>query len=135
MALLRTREDFDRYQAAFHSGDYDTAFEYYVEAPRLRVFGVDITNRLQLRKLYRFLHEYLRETVHIERFAISDDFIAVEALVRLEGLRDLDNQRLREEGLYQFRPIGAGEVQLMRHFVHYRLSDGRIESGSVVEAP
>ena len=86
MALLRTRDDFNRYHAAFHSGDYDTAFEYYVEQPRLRFFGIEITNGLQLRKHYRLLHEQMRETVHVERFAISDDFIALETLVRIEGL-------------------------------------------------
>src|SRR6478609_2729336 len=111
MGLVRTREDFDRYQAAFHAGDYDTAFDYYVEKLRLRVFGLEITTRFQLHKLYRFLHEHVRETIHIERFAISEDFVAAEALVRIEGLRDVDTQRLREEGLHQFGPIAAGEVQ------------------------
>jgi hypothetical protein len=133
--LLLTREDFNRYQEAFHSGDYDTAFDYYVEYPRLRVFGVEITTRLQLRRLSRFLREHIHESIEVERFALSDNLLAIEALVRVEGLRNMDTQRLREEGLYQFHPIAAGEVQLMRHFVHYRLRDGKIESGSFVRAP
>lgn len=133
--MLRKRADFDRYQAAFHAGDYDTAFDFYVENPQLSVFGVEISTRIQLAKLSSFLREYIRETVQVERFALSEDLVAVEALVRVQGLRDLKAQRLREQGLYRFHPIDAGEFQVMRHFIHYRLRDGRIESGSCVPAP
>lgn len=135
MGRLMSREDFDRYQAAFHAGDYETAFEYYVDEPVVSVFGHKIATRFQLHQLYRFLGQHIHETVHVERFAISDDLIAVEVLVRVKGLRDLDVQSLREHGLYQFHPIGAGEIQLMRNFVHYRLRDGKIESGICVQAP
>lgn len=135
MSAMYTREDFDRYHQAFHSGDYDTAFAYMVEEPRLSVFGITITKSHQLGQMYRFLRDYLRETVVVERFAISDDLLAIEALVRAEGVRDLDAQSLREHKLHQFRPIRTGEIQLMRHFVHYHLTDGKIESGSCVAAP
>jgi hypothetical protein len=135
MPVLQSREDFDRYQAAFHAGDYETAFEYYVEEPRLSIFGHQITTRSQLRQLYRFLQEHIHETVQVERFAMSDNLIAVEALIRVKGLRDLNAQGLRERGLYQFHPIGLGETQLMRNFVHYRLRAGKIESGTCVQAP
>jgi hypothetical protein len=135
MSVLRTREDFDRYQSAFHRGDYETAFEYYVDQPQLSVFGVRITTPSQLHKLYRFLKDYVRETVMVERFAISNELIAVETVVRVKGLRDLDHDRLREHGLYQFHAIGPGECQSMRHFVLYRLRDGKIESGCCVASP
>jgi hypothetical protein len=135
MGALRTREDYERYQEAFHAGDCDTAFAYMVENPRLSVFGLTITQRNQLGQMYRFLGKYVRETVVLERFAISDDLVAVEELVRVEGLRDLDTQSLREQKMHQFRPIRAGEIKLMRNFVHYHLADGKIESGSCVAAP
>ena len=134
MSAMRTREDFDRYQQAFHQGDYDTVFDYLVEEPRLSVFGLRITTRIQLGQLYRFLRRYVRETILVEKFAASEDFVAIEAVVRVEGLHDLDAQTLREQGLHQFRPIRSDEVQLMRHFVHYRLRDGKIESGGCVPA-
>jgi len=135
MGALRTREDYKRYQEAFHAGDGETAFAYMVEDPRLSVFGLTITRRFQLEHMYRFLADYVRETVVLERIAISDDLVAVEELVRVEGVRDLDQQALREQKLHQFRPIRAGEVQLMRNFVHYHVRDGKIESGSCVAAP
>jgi hypothetical protein len=132
---LRSREDFDRYQEAFHAGDYDTAFDYYVENPKLSIFGVEITTRLQLDRFHRFLHTYIRETVQIERFAVSEDLVAVEAVVRIQGLARLDPQSLREQGMYQFHPIDPGEHQVLRHLIHYRLRDGKIESGTCVNAP
>ena len=135
MRELRSREDFDRYQEAFHTGDYDTAFDYYVENPKLSIFGVEITTRLQLDQFYRFLRKYIRETVLIERFAVSEDLVAVEAVVRIQGVASLDPQSLREQGMYQFHPIDPGECQVLRHFIHYRLRDGKIESGSCVNAP
>jgi len=135
MRELRSREDFDRYQEAFHTGDYDTAFDYYVENPKLSIFGVEITTRLQLDQFYRFLRKYIRETVRIERFAVSGDLVAVEAVVRIQGVAILDPQSLRERGMYQFHPIDPGECQVLHHFIHYRLRDGKIESGSCVNAP
>jgi hypothetical protein len=133
--VLRTREDFDRYQAAFHSGDYEAAFDYYVEAPRIKIFGVEISSRAQLARFYRFMREHVRETVRIDRFAVSDDLVAAETTVHVAGVRELDTQSLREHGMYQFHPIGVGEFQVLRHFIHYRLRDGKIESGSCVSAP
>jgi hypothetical protein len=135
MSALRTREDYERYQEAFHAGDGESAFAYMVEDPRLSVFGLTITKRNQLEQMYSFLRRYVRETVVLERIAISDDLLAVEELVRVEGLRDLDKQTLREQKLHQLQPIRAGEIQLMRNFIHYRLRDGKIESASCVAAP
>lgn len=135
MCRLRTREDYDRFQQAFHAGDYDTAFAYMVESPRLSVFGLTITKPHQLGQLYHFLGEYLRETVAVERFALSADLLAVELLVRAEGLRELTSDDLRGRGLTRFHPIKAGEIQLMRIFAHYHLKDDKIEFGSFVTAP
>ena len=135
MRVLRTREDFDRYQIAFHTGDYEAAFDYYIENPRIKVFGVEINSRQKLARFYRFMHEHVRETVRVERFAVSDDFVAAETTVRVTGVRELDTRNLREQGMYQFHPIGVGECQVLHHFIYYRLRDGKIESGSSVSAP
>ena len=136
MGVVRGREDYDRFRQAFHAGDYDTAFEYLVDQPRLNIFGVRMTTPIQLGRLYRFLRDYVRETMLVEKFALSEDFVAVEAVLRVEGLQDLDALRLREQGLHLFHPIKAGEVQIMRNFVHYHLNgDGKIESGACFAAP
>ena len=66
-----TREDYERYAAAFNARDYDAVFDFYAENPRMAFFGVEITTREQLRAFYTFLHTYVRETITIERFASS----------------------------------------------------------------
>jgi hypothetical protein len=123
-----TREDYERYVAAFNARDYDTVFDFYAENPRLAFFGVEITTREQLKAFYAFMHAYVRETVTVERFAGSDELAAVEAVVRIEGVNDLTREALDARGMQQFFPIRAGEVQEMRQYIHYHLRDGRIES-------
>jgi hypothetical protein len=123
-----TREDYERYAAAFNARDYDAVFDFYAENPRLAFFGIEITTREQLRAFYTFLHRYVRETVTIERFAASEELAAVEALVRIEGLEDLTRETLDAHGMQEFFPIRAGEAQAMRQYIHYHLRDGKIES-------
>lgn len=122
-----TREDYERYAAAFNARDYDTVFDFYAERPRMAFFGIEITTRAQLKEFYGFLHQYVRETVTVERFAGSDELAAVEAIVRIEGIADLTSEILAERGMPQFFPIKTGEVQQMRQYIHYHLKDGKIE--------
>lgn len=123
-----TREDYERYAAAFNARDYDTVFDFYAERPRMAFFGIEITTRHQLKEFYGFLHQYVKETVRIERFAGSDELAAVEGIVRVEGIKDLTPELLAERGMSQFFPIMTGEVQEMRQYIHYHLKDGKIEN-------
>jgi len=123
-----TREDYERYVAAFNARDYDAVFDFYAENPRLAFFGIEITTRDQLKQFYSFLHTYVRETVTVERFAGSDELAAVEGIVRVEGIKDLTREELDARGMEQFVPIRAGEVQEMRQYIHYHLKGGGIES-------
>lgn len=123
-----TREDYDRYVAAFNARDYDAVFDFYAENPRMEFFGVKITTRAQLKQFYGFLHQYVKETVTVECFAGSDELAAVEGIVRVEGIQELTREELDARGLNQFFPISLGEVQEMRQYIHYHLRGGKIES-------
>jgi len=123
-----TREDYERYAAAFNARDYDAVFDFYAENPRMAFFGIEITTRQQLRDFYGFLHQYVRETIRIERFAGSDELAAVEGIIRIEGLADLTREALDAKGMEQFFPVVKGEVQEMRQYIHYHLADGKIAS-------
>jgi ketosteroid isomerase-like protein len=123
-----TREDYDRYVAAFNARDYDAVFDFYAENPRLAFFGIEITTRGQLKEFYGFMHRYVKETVTVERFAGSGELAAVEAIVRIEATGDLTREILDARGMQQFFPIAKGEVQEMRQFIHYHLRDGKIAS-------
>ena len=130
-----TREDYDRYVRAFNERDYDAVFDFYVEYPEIAFFGIEIRSREQLRAFYGFLHQYVRETVTVERFAGSAELAAVEAVVRVEGLRDLSAETLAANDMPGLMPIRAGEVQDMRQWIHYPLRDGRFTSVSCVLVP
>ena len=123
-----TREDYERYVAAFNARDYDAVFDFYAENPRMAFFGIEITTREQLREFYTFLHAHVRETVAVERFASSDELAAVEGLVRIEAFADLTREALDARGMQQFFPIAKGAVQEMRQYIHYHLRDGKIAS-------
>lgn len=123
-----TRQDYERYAAAFNARDYDAVFDFYAENPRMAFFGIEITTRDQLRAFYTFLHRFVRETIRIERFASSDELAAVEGVIRIEGIADLTREMLDANGMDQFFPVRAGEVQEMRQYIHYHLKNGKIES-------
>ena len=123
-----TRDDYERYAAAFNARDYDTVFDFYAENPRMAFFGIEITSREQLRAFYTFLHRYVRETIAIERFAASDELAAVEGVIRIEGIEDLTREVLDANGMEQFFPVAKGEIQEMRQYIHYHLKDGKIAS-------
>lgn len=122
-----TREDYDRYAHAFNGRDYDAVFDFYVEDPCIAFFGVEIRSREDLKRFYGFLHQYVRETITVERFASSDDLAAVEGVVRVEGLQDLDADTLATNDVPPLFAIAKGEVREMRQYIHYHLRDGRIE--------
>ncbi len=123
-----TREDYDRYAAAFNARDYDAVFDFYAEEPDLAFFGITIRTREQLRAFYTFLHSYVRETIVVEKFAASDELAAVEGVIRVEAFRELTREALDAQGLQQFFPIAEGEVQEMRQYIHYHLEAGKIKS-------
>ena len=123
-----TREDYERYAAAFNARDYDTVFDFYAENPRMAFFGIEITTREELRAFYSFLHRFVRETIAIERFASSDELAAVEGLIRIEGIENLTRETLDANGMEQFAPVAKGEVQEMRQYIHYHLEGGKIAS-------
>ena len=123
-----TREDYEGYAAAFNARDYDAVFDFYVDDPDICFFGVEIRTREQLRDFYTFLHTYVRETIAVERFASSEELVALEGVIRVEGIKDLTREELDARGLDQFFPIKAGDVQEMRQYIHYHLRDGKIAS-------
>ncbi|MGX7896063.1 nuclear transport factor 2 family protein [Tsuneonella sp. HG222] len=120
------REDYDRYAASFNARDYDAVFDFYDTNPQISFFGVEIRTREELKRFYGFLHQYVRESVTVERFAASDELAAVEGIVRVEGIQDLNPETLEAHGYGQLFPIKAGEVQEMRQYIHYHLKDGKI---------
>jgi len=122
------RADYDRYAQAFNDRDYDTVFDFYAPGASIRFFGVDLSTREAFKRFYTFLHAHVIETLTIERFASSADLVALEGIIRVEGTKDLDAATLAAQGLDQFAPIAKGQVQEMRQYIHYHVTDGKFTS-------
>lgn len=130
-----TREDYERYAAAFNARDYDTVYDFYAPGAHLTFFGVDLATRDAFKRFYGFLHRHVDESLSIERFAASNELVALEGVIRIEARRDLSAEALAAEGLDQFFPIKAGEVQELRQFIHYHVSDGKFTAVSCALMP
>lgn len=122
------REQYEDYARKFNARDYDGVFDFYDENPELSFFGIEIRTRQELKEFYSFLHTYVKETIRIEKFASSDELAAVEGVIRVEGIKDLDAATLEANGMGAFFPIKKGEVQEMRQYIHYHLHHGKIKS-------
>lgn len=119
------RAEYERYAQAFNDRDYDSVFDFYARGARIGFFGVDLSDRDAFKRFYGFLHSYVKESIVIERFASSDELVALEGIIRVEGLRDLSVDMLKANGLDQFFPIAEGEVQEMHQYIHYHIANGK----------
>ena len=122
------RADYERYAQAFNDRDYDAVLDFYAPGAQIGFFGIDLSEPEAFKRFYGFLHSYVKESVIIDKFASSDELVALEGVIRVEGLRDLTADILKAEGLEQFFPIAKGEVQEMRQYIHYHLADGKFTS-------
>jgi hypothetical protein len=101
--------------------------DFYVDPPRMELFGIVITSREELKAFYRWLHSFVKESVTMRNFAASETCTACDAIVRIEAVRDLTREELDAYGATGFFPIAAGEVQEIRQFIFYTVKDGKIE--------
>lgn len=124
---MLTREAYDRYVAAFKAKDYDAVADFYVDPPLMTFFGVEIRSRQALKDFYAFLHHHVKECVTVLNFACSDTLTAIDAVIRVEAVKDLSREALDARGMHGFFPIAVGEVQEMRQFIFYTIKDGLIE--------
>jgi hypothetical protein len=120
------RAQYDDYIGKFNARDYDGVCDYYAEPMKMDFFGVSLKSRDDMKRFYGFLHDHVKESAHVLNFASSDTLTAVDAIVRVEGIRDLDPETLAAHGMRQLFPIKAGEVQEMRQFIFYTITEGKI---------
>lgn len=120
------RDAYDRYVAAFNAKDYDAVADFYVDPPLMTFFGVEIRSRAGLKEFYAFLHDHVIESVRVLNFAASETLTAIDAVIRVEAVKDLSRDALDARGLTGFFPIAAGDVQEMRQFIFYTMRNGKI---------
>ncbi len=129
------RAQYEDYVAKFNARDYDGVCDCYAEPINMEFFGIKLCSRDDMKKFYTFLHRYVKESVTVLNFAASDTLAAVDAIVRVEGLHDLDAETLANNDMAGLFPIKRGEIQEMRQFIFYTLKDGKIAKVECAFAP
>jgi hypothetical protein len=120
------REAYEQYLACFNSKDYNGVANFYAEPMKMDFFGVSIRSREDLTRFYTFLHSYVKESVTVLSFAASETLTAVDAIVRIEALRELPQDVLEANGAGAFHPMEAGQILEMRQFIFYTTRAGKI---------
>jgi len=124
------RAAYDRYLAAFNARDYDTVLDHFADEFEVVFADVVLRTKPQIRAFYAFLRAYLDERISITRYLSDARTIAMEADVRLEGLKTLTPAMLEERGYGSIVPLDAGQVITIPQFIHYHLD----EQGKFVRA-
>ena len=121
------RKTYDDYLAKFNSRDYDGFLAYWDDTDvEISVAGVSLKSKDQVRKFYAFLHGYIREEISVHKYISTGEMVAMEATVRLTGLKTLTAEMLAKQGLHGFLPLEAGQVVEIPQFIHYHLRNGAI---------
>jgi len=124
------RAAYQRYIDSFNAQDYDAVLAHYAESFELVFAGYVFRNAAEVRRLYTFLHSYVRESLTLKAFVSDSHMVALEGDVRLEALRDLTAEALAAQGLERLVSLRAGDVTVIPQFIHYHL-DGQ---GKLVRA-
>jgi hypothetical protein len=119
------RATYDAYLAKFNARDYRGVLEFY--APEFEVKFADVRLRTpdQLLAFYGFFHQFVNESISIDRFVSDERLLVLEARVRIVGVHDLSAAALRQAGYGGLVPIRAGQVVEIPQFIHYHLENGK----------
>lgn len=131
------RRQYDRYLELFHARDYDGLLDFFGPDPEVIFAGYALRGRAAIKDFYAFLHQYVQETVAVDRFMSDEHTLVLEARVRLEGLRDLTPEILKAHGYDRLASLRQGDVVEIPQFIHYHLQDGKFITArcAVFEAP
>jgi hypothetical protein len=120
------RADYERYLQQFNARDYDGVLAFFADHFELVFAGYVFRTKEEVRRFYAFLHSYVNESVTVHSFISDGRMVALEADVRLEGIRDLTPEILAEHGYERIVGLKAGQVVTIPQFIHYHLEDGKI---------
>ena len=121
------RADYDHYLACFNARDYEGVLRFWASEFEASFAGVVLRNGAQLRQFYAFLHSYVDERIRIDDFVADESRVALRALVRIEGKRELTRAALVAAGYGGLHPIAVGQVLEIPQLIMYRLEDGRFK--------
>ena len=120
------RATYESYLAAFNARDYDRVLSFWDDgAVEVAFAGYAFRSKQAIRDFYGFFHDYVREEIAIHHYVANDRMIALEATVRLTGIKPLTPSLLAPQGLDGLATPDVGQVIEIPQFIHYHLRDGR----------
>lgn len=120
-----TREEFDVYLNKFNSRDYQGFLAYFADEFEMVHVGGSLKSREAVMKFYNFLHAYINERVIVDRFVSDEHTIAIEARVRIQGVKELSPETVAASDYPKLKPLAVGETAVIPQFIHYHLENGK----------
>lgn len=122
-----TREEFDVYLKKFNSRDYDGFLPYFADEFEMIHVGGSFKTRESVKRFYAFLHNYVKESVIVDRF-VSDEYnVVLEARVQIEGVKELTPEAVAASDWPKLTPLKVGQKAVIPQFIHYHLEKGKFK--------
>lgn len=125
MSEIHNRKDFDAYLARFNCRDYEGFLDYFAGEFEMIHVGGNLKGREEVLKFYNFLHSYIKETVIVDRLVMDEQTIAMEARVRIEGIRELTPETVASSPYPRLKPLKVKQKAVIPQFIHYHIVNGK----------
>jgi hypothetical protein len=122
---IHSRKDFDAYLAKFNSRDYKGFLDYFADKFEMIHVGGNLKSREEVMKFYNFLHQYIKESVIVDRLVMDQDMIAMEARVQIEGIKELTPEAVAASDYPRLKPLKVGQKAIIPQFIHYHIKNGK----------
>ena len=131
------RQAYDRYLAMFNARDYDGILSHFADRFELHFAGYVFRTPEEVKRFYAFLHSHVDEQISVSRYVSDGETVALEAVVKLTGKRNLEAPDLEAAGYTRLVTLPASAVVEIPQFIHYHLKDGKIVKAvcAVLEPP
>jgi hypothetical protein len=131
------RAAYERYLALFNARDYEAVLAHFTDDLEVVFAGYALRSKQQVRDFYAFLHSHVREEIAVTRYLSDGSTIALEAAVRLTGIKPLTPEILAEKGFARLVAPPVGVTVEIPQFIHYHLKDGKFAKAycAVFEPP
>lgn len=123
---MLTPATYGRYLEAFNGRDYDAVCTHFTPDVAMHTLGYTIQGHGGIRDFYGFFHQYFTEEITPVAMVGDAGLFCAEVVMRLTGLRDLDQATLDARGYSRFTAVPKGVSVDVPLFLHYALQDGLV---------
>ncbi|MGX7896012.1 nuclear transport factor 2 family protein [Tsuneonella sp. HG222] len=131
------RAGYEKYLGLFNAKNYDAVLDHFTDDCEVVFAGYCLKGKQAVREFYKFFHSVTKETITLQRFLAGEATVALEAVVRLEGIADSTPDMFAERGLGRLFALAKGQVIEVPQFIHYHLENGKFKKAlcAIYEPP